>query len=140
MTPVLRGVAMTKVLALVLLGLLAFPQTLLAERTSPAGIRNDVSASTGPLYEAALQEAARLGATLRVPSPAQAQPPQRSWASRHPVLMGALVGAGAGAGITMLGCKVMGDDQGIVSCYVWVPILAGVGSGVGAVTGWVRSR
>jgi hypothetical protein len=54
--------------------------------------------------------------------------------------MGALVGAGAGAGITMLGCKVIGDDEGIVSCYVWVPILAGVGSGVGAVTGLVRSR
>jgi hypothetical protein len=54
--------------------------------------------------------------------------------------MGALVGAGAGAGITMLGCKVMGDDEGIVSCYVWVPILAGVGSAVGAVTGLVRSR
>jgi hypothetical protein len=52
--------------------------------------------------------------------------------------MGALVGAGAGAGLTMLGCKVMGDDQGIVSCYNWVPILAGVGSGVGAVIGLMR--
>ena len=140
MTHVMGGIDVTPVLALALLGLLAFPQTSLAERPSPAGVRNVVSASTGPLHEAALREAARLSATMRVALPVQAQPPQRSWASRHPVLMGALVGAGAGAGITMLGCKVMDDGQGIVSCYNWVPILAGVGSGVGAVAGLVRSR
>jgi hypothetical protein len=131
---------MTQVFTLALLGLLAFPQTSLAERTSPANVRNGASGSTGPLHEAALGEAARLSATMRVALPAQAPPPQRSWASRHPVLMGALVGAGAGAGITMLGCRVMDHGQGIVSCYNWVPILAGVGSGVGAVTGLVRSR
>jgi hypothetical protein len=130
---------MTKVLALALPGLLAFPQKSLAECAPPAGIRHEISASPGPLHEAALREAARLG-MIRGASPPQVQSPQRSWASRHPVLMGALVGAGAGAGITMLGCKVMGDDEGIVSCYVWVPILAGVGSAVGAVTGLVRSR
>ena len=130
---------MAKVLALALLGLLAFPQESLAECAPPAGIRHEVSASPGVLYEAALREAARLG-MIRGASLPQVQPPQRSWASRHPVLMSALVGAGAGAGITMLGCKVIGDDEGIVSCYVWVPILAGVGSGVGAVTGLVRSR
>src|SRR5688572_27200102 len=111
------------------LPLVAFPQTSLARGPAPAGIQREVSASTGPLHETVLHKAARLGATTRSASPAQAQPPQRSWASRHPVLMGALVGAGTGAGLTMLGCKVMADEPGIVSCSNWVPILAGVGAG-----------
>jgi len=117
MKTVLRGADMRKVLALALFGLLAFPQKSLAE-----------GVSTGSLHDAALQEAA------------QVQPPQRSWASRHPVLMGALAGAGAGAGISALGCKLSGNTRGIVSCYVWVPIAAGVGGGVGAVIGLMRSR
>jgi hypothetical protein len=120
---------MRKVLALALFGFLAFPQESHAE-----------GASTGWLHEAALQEAVRLGAMTRGASLAQAQPPQRSWASRHPVLMGALAGAGTGAGISALGCKLSGDTHGIVSCYVWVPIAAGVGGGVGAVIGLMRSR
>jgi len=128
-----------KVLVLALLGLLAFPQKSLAEREPPAGIRH-VSAPTGPLREAALREAARLRATIGGASPAQVQPPQRSWASRHPVLMGAMAGAGAGCGITALGCKAIGDDEGVVSCYVWAPILAGGGGGAGAVIGLARSR
>jgi len=129
MKTVLRGADMRKVLALALFGLLAFPQKSLAE-----------GASTGSLHEAARQEAVRLGAMIRGASLAQVQPPQRSWASRHPVVMGALAGAGAGAGISALGCKLSGDTRGIVSCYVWVPIAAGVGGGVGAVIGLMRSR
>jgi hypothetical protein len=120
---------MRKVLALALFGLLTFPQKSLAE-----------GASTGSLHEAARQEAVRLGAMIRGASLAQVQPPQRSWASRHPVVMGALAGAGAGAGISALGCKLSGNTHGIVSCYVWVPIAAGVGGGVGAVIGLMRSR
>ena len=129
MKSVLRGADMRKVLAVALLGLLAFPQKSLAE-----------GASTGPLREAALLEAVRLGAMIGGASSAQVQPPQRSWASRHPVLMGAMVGAGAGAGISALVCKLSGDTHGIVSCYVWVPINAGLGGGVGAVIGLMRSR
>ena len=129
MKSVLRGADMRKVLAVALLGLLAFPQKSLAE-----------GASTGPLREAALLEAVRLGAMIGGASSAQVQPPQRSWASRHPVLMGAMVGAGAGAGISALVCKLSGDTHGIVSCYVWVPITAGLGGGVGAVIGLMRSR
>jgi hypothetical protein len=129
MKTVLRGADMRKVLALALFGLLAFPQKSLAE-----------GASTGSLHEAARQEAVRLGAMIRGASLAQVQPPQRSWASRHPVVMGALAGAGAGAGISVLGCKLSGNTHGIVSCYVWVPITAGVGGGVGAVIGLMRSR
>lgn len=131
---------MARVLALALLGLLALPQKSLAECAPPAGIRIGVSASTGSLHEAALQEAARLGAMIRGASPVQVQPPQRSWASRHPVLMGAVAGASAGAGISALGCRLSGNKPGIVSCYVWVPIAAGVGGGVGAVIGLMRSR
>lgn len=131
---------MAKVFVLALLGLLAFPQKSLAQHAPPAGIRRDVSAPTGPLREAALREAARLRATIGGASPAQVQPPQRSWASRHPVLMGAMAGAGAGCGITALGCKVIGDNEGIVSRYVWAPILAGGGGGAGAVIGLARSR
>jgi hypothetical protein len=123
-----------KILALALLALLAVPQTSLAQGRSSIGVQHEVAASLGPLHQAALQEAARLAA-MRSVSPAQAQPPERSWRSRHPVLMGALVGAGAGGGITMLTCRVMSNEPGIVSCYNWVPILAGVGSGIGAVVG-----
>ena len=140
MKTVSRGADMRKVLALTFFGLLAFPQKSLAEGTPPAGIRNGVSASTSSLHEAALQEAVRLGAMVRGASPAQVQPHQRSWASRHPVVMGALAGAGAGAGISALGCKLSDNQHGIVSCYVWVPIAAGVGGGVGAVIGLMRSR
>ena len=128
MKTVLRGADMRKVLALALFGLLTFPQKSLAEGAS------------GSLHEAARQEAVRLGAMIRGASLAQVQPPQRSWASRHPVVMGALAGAGAGAGISALGCKLSGNTHGIVSCYVWVPIAAGVGGGVGAVIGLMRSR
>ena len=140
MKTVLRGADMRKVLALALFGLLAFPQKSLAEGAPPAGIRNGVSTSTGSLREAALEEAVRLGAMVRGASAAQIQPPQRSWASRHPVLMGAVAGAGAGAGISALGCKLSGNKRGIVSCYVWVPIAAGVGGGVGAVIGLMRAH
>ena len=130
---------MSKALTVVLLAFLAFPLTSLAAGAPPAGIRNGASPFAS-LHEAALQEAVRLRAMIGEASPAQVQPPQRSWASRHPVLMGAMVGAGAGAGITALGCRLSGNEPAIVSCYVWVPIAAGVGGGLGAVIGLIRSR
>ena len=47
--------------------------------------------------KAAFREASRLADTL-APAPFQQQSPQGSWAGRHPVLLGALVGVGSGVG------------------------------------------
>lgn len=68
------------------------------------------------------------------------QPPdERSWAARHPTVLGTLIGAGAGAVVGAIPCwptkPPCGDSQG--------PLLlafgAGLGAGIGATVGFTIS-
>jgi hypothetical protein len=85
-----------KIVAAVLSVLLIAPTGVWAQG-SFSRIRNPRQ-SAGPLQEAGLREATRLAATLSVASQQQT-PQQRSWAGRHPVLLGALIGMGTGVTI-----------------------------------------
>ena len=60
-------------------------------------------------------------------------PPQRSWIGRHPVLTGALVGAGGGAAWAEILCrgKCEGDPR------LYMALFGGIGAGIGAGVGGV---
>jgi len=60
----------------------------------------------------------------------------RSWRSRHPALLGALIGAGAGA-LVAYGIAASG---GLGYPGLWAPVGAGIGAGSGAVVGLVAGR
>lgn len=60
---------------------------------------------------------------------------QRPWIQRHPVWAGALIGFGAGFGLTVLQA-----DNGIISKYAAGLVWGGVGAGFGALAGWGMSR
>ena len=65
----------------------------------------------------------------------QTAPQQRSWIARHPVLFGALVGAGAG----MLSGATIGEpckEESFCRRAGLMQIGAAGGAGVGALTGW----
>ena len=96
------------------------------------------ASETGPLLKAARDAT---GIHLRVEGRTGAQPKQdagrqqRPWIQRHPVWAGALIGFGAGFGLT-----VIQPDNGIISKYAAGLVWGGVGAGVGALAGWGMSR
>jgi hypothetical protein len=77
-------------------------------------------------------------------------PPQeaardRTWASQHPVLVGALVGAGVGAASSAwrwneLYCATGGDEECLFHGGMGVLFGAGAGAGVGALVGVMVGR
>jgi hypothetical protein len=98
-----------------------------------------------PLLASAQRESTRLvlrpvsPPATRVPGPANS--PKRQWISRHPVLFGTLVGAGAGAvaSVTMeneLFCSG-GDEDCFFHGGSRVFVGTGFGAGVGALVGWI---
>jgi hypothetical protein len=126
-------------LAILLVGLLGAPQQAFAE-PPPARAGDVPPGLRGPLQVATFQEAIQRAARQGHLSLAQTRSPEAGWASRHPVVFGTLIGAGIGAGMTVVGCAMAGNEPAIVSCYNWLPILTGVGAGAGAIVGWARSR
>ena len=68
-------------------------------------------------------------ANVRVATSDAQQPAERSWAGRHPVAMGAMIGAAAGALVGASPCwkEVCGDGHG--------PLLVAFGAGLGASIG-----
>jgi len=68
-------------------------------------------------------------ASAIVTTPEAPQPSQRSWAGRHPVALGAMIGAAGGAlmGASVCWTQVCGDGHG--------PLLVGFGAGLGAAIG-----
>ncbi len=66
----------------------------------------------------------------------QTSPQRRSWIARHPVLFGALVGAGAG----LLSGATIGEpckEESFCRRPALMQIGAAGGAGLGALTGWV---
>ena len=90
----------------------------------------------GSLREAARREGARLAAMPQARSSAQPVPQNRNWVARHPVLFGALAGAGVGLGFAATsGCESSSD----YTCGGIALFFAGTGAGLGAVGGLVVS-
>ncbi len=100
----------------------------------------------GPLMAAIRRQGALLSARTddrAAPRQDIAGPRQnRSWIGRHPVLFGALVGAGAGtvAAGTMnneMFCQAGNDED----CFFYngsrFAVGAGIGAGIGALVGWI---
>jgi hypothetical protein len=67
---------------------------------------------------------------------AQQQPRERTWAGRHPVLFGALVGLGVGVAVE---AAVIPGASGGEPHSVYLPMFGGVGAGVGSLTGLIVS-
>ena len=120
---------MPKVAISVLVSLLATPLPGIAQH-SIDGI------PLGPVQQAALQASAL--PVTRSTTSQQSQPSSRSWAGRHPVWAGALIGAAAASTTAIVysassNCKFDGN-----SCALPLGVEAGfIGAGIGAVAGFI---
>jgi len=100
-----------------------------------------VQPATTVVRDAAVREAVRLGSMRQ-----QTVPPtsDRSWPGRHPVLLGALVGLGAGIAFTAAtadannGCRRSSDYPCGQVALVLGGLGAGIGAGVGGIVALVR--
>lgn len=108
--------------------------------------RASAPVGTGPLAAAAAREVehlARVAAARHAQGADQPRAEGRNWISRHPVLFGAMVGAGAGAVAagTMeneLFCSG-GDDDCVIGGDGRALAGASIGAGIGAVVGVIVS-
>jgi hypothetical protein len=115
-------------------------------RVPSIAARASAPVGTGPLATAAAREVerlARVAAARHARGAEQSRAEGRNWISRHPVLFGAMVGAGVGAVAagTMeneLFCSG-GDDDCIFYGGGRALTGAGIGAGVGAVVGVIVS-
>jgi hypothetical protein len=92
-----------------------------------------------PLRRSIASEAARLaGGRVRAASDDVQGQPSRSWVGRHPVLTGALIGAGTGAVWADIFCR--GQCEGDPRLYMLLlgGTGAGIGAGIGAVIAAIR--
>jgi hypothetical protein len=89
------------------------------------------------VHDGVLREAARL-ASIGATEPVSSEP-DRSWAGRHPVLLGALVGLGGGLAFTAGTDCAHSSDYTCRGLSLWFGgIGAGIGAGVGGVVSLVR--
>jgi hypothetical protein len=98
-----------------------------------------------PLRDAATREAIQLAITIGTVQPSSGPARGHSWVARHPVLLGALVGLGAGFTIGAATCRYPGGEGSSCSDYTFPGnarllggltiggLGAGIGAGVGAV-------
>lgn len=95
------------------------------------------------LRQSVALEATRLAQSRTTASLPSQQAAQRSWAGRHPVLLGALIGAGVGSAIaadSAIGCDDDSEWPGGCAGSVAYPVgvVAGIGATVGLVVAWIR--
>jgi hypothetical protein len=97
-----------------------------------------------PLVVLTAREAARVAKLPQTPS--SPQPLQRqSWASRHPVALGSLIGLGAGFALGTATCTYPGSEPCGASTYELSPRMTGgifvgvIGTGIGAGIGAIVS-
>jgi hypothetical protein len=132
---------MMKAIAAVLVLFLAAPSTVLAQATTAsarqAAFVQASGQSSGGLRQSIAREAAKLpeypGTTSLQPQP----PPQRTWAGRHPVALGAMIGATGGVIWGVAVCS--GRCEGGTHTPGWMALGAGVGAGIGAGIGEIVS-
>lgn len=122
---------MRKIIVTVLGSLLLLPAGSLAQDLSAnddrMGQGNTLAASTGTLREAASRHALSAAA----PNARVQAPRGRTWAERHPVLLGTLLGAAAGAGVALFGAGAVNgceNDECRVG-YARGGAIAGAGAG-----------
>lgn len=122
-----RAIALVLAPAMVMLGAAsAFAQGRIGVRPHQRGAATARNVDAPSLRAAARREAIRLADA--VPQPAT--PPQSGWIGRHPVIVGALIGTGAGAALSQV------DAIGGKSHDRRVAVL---GAGVGAWGGLIAS-
>lgn len=112
---------MRKMLATVLVSLVALPTSMLAQE------------ATQPLREAIAREVAQTGqgGAISQPSPSV---PSRDWIARHPVQAGFWIGAGAGAVVGAVSCANASEFVGLCMAGGF-----GAGGGAGAYGGLIAS-
>lgn len=137
-------VPMTKTIAVVLVSVLAAPSTSVLAQAVAGGQRAPIvqamaaSASSSALRQSIAREAARLAkGELDATAFQQQQPPQRTWAGRHPVALGAMIGAGGGTVWSAATCS-RDCDLHRQMMALSAGIGAGIGMGIGAVVSVIR--
>ena len=128
------------IVSLVVLSLFLTSAVDVAAQTAASDQRarlRDAQPSATPVHDAVFREGTRLGSAGRVQPAASIS--DRSWAGRHPVLLGALVGLGAGLAFTAgTGCA-HSSDYTCGEFSLWFGGLgAGIGAGVGGIVALVR--
>ena len=91
------------------------------------------SVAGGPLRDGVNKEAVRLAKTLAPASPPQGTQHKRNWAGRHPVLLGTLIGLGAGLAYNAAQCGASSD----FTCTQLAALFGSLGAGIGAGAGGV---
>ena len=132
-----------KAIAAILASLLLTPSTVLAQDTSASTRQGEsVQASarlSGGLDQSIAREAARLAEYSGTHGFQPQQAPQRTWAGRHPVALGAMIGAGGGAIWGAAACAGTCNGSDGQTTALWMGIGAGVGAGIGAGIGAIVS-
>ena len=130
---------MRTIVVALLIGVLALPTRGLAQ-SQP---RDPDSNGTPPPESVRLQESIReaidresLRVSMRPAGLAQQQPRERSWPGRHPVLFGALLGAGIGV---VVEAAVIPGESGGEPHSVYLPMFGVIGAGIGSLTGLIVS-
>ena len=121
-----------------------FAQELTSKRCDGCALNQIFTGAqpTGTLQAAAFREVRRIGANLVAgPTMQQGQqPPQRSWAKRHPALLGALIGLGTGFGVAFLAAEDCGGSGDAGYCAGYLALYSGIGVGVGSAVGFAIGR
>ena len=134
---------MRSVIVGVLTALLAGPAGVYAEAAgstaTPPPVQS-VQARPGALRASAIAEVNRMVRNGRLQTPATGQPTttQESWPKRHPVIVGALAGAGVGAVIMGTMCSPDSNCDGTRAQFA--AFGAGLFAPVGALAGWLISK
>jgi len=139
-TPLKREeVPMMKTLGVVLISALAAPSSVLAQAVTVGAGQSAVaqvvasSASSSGLRESIDREAARLAQDQLGAAAVQPQNlPERSWAGRHPVALGAMIGAAGGVVWGGARCSNSCDGEPYLAMPAGAIVGAGIGAGVGA--------
>jgi hypothetical protein len=137
-----QEVRMNRIAAVTLVSLLLAPAVCLAQEPSVDNRGTVGTLSTQTLLAERLLQPTNPGtARLLASVPAivaQQQPASReSWARRHPVVVGLLIGAGAGAALGAATCNR--DNNCDMPRGHWAALTAAQCAGFGALTGWIVS-
>jgi len=123
------------------IGVLAAAPPLMAQEISGGHSTSEVASAvrSEPLRRSIASEAARLAERRdRTASAGLQSQSGRSWVGRHPVLTGALVGAGGGAVWAEIFCRGQCEGDPLPYIALFGGIGAGVGAGIGAVVAAIR--
>ena len=128
-----------KVIAAVLVSLLITPSTVLAQNTTAGPSEGEIVQASAGLRQSIAREAAKLAEHPFANGVQPQPPPQRTWAGRHPVGLGAMIGAAGGAIWAAAACSGTCNGSDGQTTQLWVGIGAGVGAAIGAGIGAIVS-